>query len=99
MKNIAIETLESVRENMMPRKNTFEIFGFDFMIDENYRVWLIEVNSSPTMEYSTKVTTQIVRRGMSDLADLVNNYMFRGKCYDKSKAQELYGGWQLITNP
>lgn len=38
---------------MVSRKNTLEVFGYDFMIDENYKVWLIEVNSSPTMEYST----------------------------------------------
>lgn len=68
------------------------------MIDENYKVWLIEVNSSPTMEYSTKVTTQIVKKGMSDLGDLVNNYMFKGKYYDKSRSKELYGGWKLLTN-
>lgn len=72
---------------MISRKNTLEIFGFDFMVDENYKVWLIEVNSSPTMEYSTKVTTEIVQKGMSDLADLVNNYMFKGKYYDKARAK------------
>jgi|JI10StandDraft_1071094.scaffolds.fasta_scaffold1758764_1 hypothetical protein len=50
------------------------------------------------MEYSTKVTTKIVQKGMSDLGDLVNNYMFKGKYYDKNKVSELYGGWQLLTN-
>lgn len=69
------------------------------MVDENYKVWLIEVNSSPTMQYSTKVTTSIVQKGMSDLGDLINNYMFKGKYYNKAKAEELYGGWQLLTNP
>jgi hypothetical protein len=53
------------------------------MIDENYKAWLIEVNSSPTMEHSTKTTAKIVQRGMSDLADLVENYMLKGKFYNK----------------
>ena len=29
------------------RKNHFEFFGYDFMIDEDLRVWLIEVNTNP----------------------------------------------------
>jgi hypothetical protein len=75
------------------------VFGFDFMIDENYKVWLIEVNSSPTMEYSTLTTIKIVKRGMSDLADLIENYMLKGKVYNKENADTLYGGWKLLTNP
>lgn len=41
------------------RKNTFEIFGFDFMIDENYNPWIIEINQSPAMDYSTVIKTFI----------------------------------------
>ena len=29
------------------RKLDFELFGFDFLIDEDFRVWLIEVNTNP----------------------------------------------------
>lgn len=29
------------------RDNVFELMGFDFMIDEDFRVWLIEVNTNP----------------------------------------------------
>jgi len=32
------------------RKNSFEFFGYDFMVDDEFKVWLIEVNSSPSME-------------------------------------------------
>ncbi len=35
------------------RKNSHEMFGYDFMVDTNYKVWLLEVNSSPSMDYST----------------------------------------------
>ncbi len=32
-----------------------EVFGYDFMLDDEYNLWLIEINSSPTMERCTKV--------------------------------------------
>ena len=56
---------------MQYRKNSFEILGYDFMIDEELKVWLIEVNSSPSMEYSTEVTTRLVQKGMHDLGMVV----------------------------
>lgn len=31
------------------RKFTFEIFGYDFMIDETGHPWLIEVNTNPCL--------------------------------------------------
>ena len=40
----------SVQDMVNNRKNSFELFGYDFMVDEDLRVWLIEVNSSPSMD-------------------------------------------------
>ena len=40
----------SVQDMVNNRKNSFEFIGYDFMVDENLRVWLIEVNSSPSMD-------------------------------------------------
>ena len=31
----------------------FELFGYDFLIDEDFRVWLIEVNTNPCLEESS----------------------------------------------
>jgi hypothetical protein len=49
MKDIAVDCYLSVKNTLNPnkRKNSFEFFGFDFMIDEDFRVWLIEVNTNP----------------------------------------------------
>jgi tubulin monoglycylase TTLL3/8 len=41
------------------------------MIDDNYNVWLIEINSSPAMDYSTKVTTKMVKAVMRDTAKVI----------------------------
>lgn len=29
------------------KPNSFELFGFDFVVDKNLNLWLIEVNMSP----------------------------------------------------
>lgn len=31
------------------RANNFEVFGMDFMIDSNFKPWLIEVNTNPCL--------------------------------------------------
>jgi hypothetical protein len=54
------------------RKNSFEFFGYDFMVDEQLKVWLIEVNSSPSMETKTQpVLSSIVKSVLRDLAKVV----------------------------
>ncbi len=55
MKEITIKSLQSVADMVNSRKNSFELFGYDFMIDDTLKPWLIEINCSPTMEYSTVI--------------------------------------------
>ena len=52
----------------------FEMFGFDIMLDDEYNPWLIEVNSSPSLEYSTEVTTRLVKMVLSDIIKVVIDY-------------------------
>lgn len=48
-----IWSLKSAEDMIQTRKNSFEMFGYDFMVDENLSPWLIEINCSPAMDYST----------------------------------------------
>jgi tubulin monoglycylase TTLL3/8 len=62
MKKIVICAIESCLELVEPRKNSMELFGFDFMIDENLKPWIIEINSSPAMDYSSVRMTPITSK-------------------------------------
>jgi len=54
IKNVVINSLESVQDVFDSKKGVpFEMFGYDIMVDDDFNCWLIEVNSSPAMDYST----------------------------------------------
>eukprot|EP00118_Oscarella_pearsei_P008558 m.44910 g.44910 ORF g.44910 m.44910 type:complete len:206 (+) comp33551_c0_seq17:531-1148(+) len=51
IKAIVCETLKCIKEDIMLPETasyrSFQLFGFDFMVDADFKVWLMEVNGSP----------------------------------------------------
>lgn len=60
-------------------KNCFEIFGYDFIIDEFYNVWLIEVNTNPCIELSSPILCQLIPRMINDAFNLTIDLIFPPK--------------------
>ena len=57
------------------RKNSFEFFGYDFMVDVDLNVWLIEVNSSPSMDTKDQpVLKKLVKSVLGDLVKVIVDY-------------------------
>ncbi len=93
MKQIVINSLQCVQDTIINRKNSFELFGYDIMLDEAGNPWLIEVNSSPAMDYSTPVTEELVKEVLSDTVKVVVDYHYASK---KKKPKVDTGNWSLI---
>ena len=71
MQAAAKHVFEAVQDRPDSRKNSFELFGIDYMLDEALNVWLIEINSSPAISHSTKVTEELVPAMLEDLLKVV----------------------------
>ncbi|KAJ1155122.1 hypothetical protein NDU88_007857 [Pleurodeles waltl] len=70
--NIVTLTLLAIAPSVPKATNCFELFGFDILIDESFKPWLLEVNFSPalTLDCSSDL---IVKKGLiNDLIQLLN---------------------------
>lgn len=78
MKNIVSIVISSAKRkiNCNRRKWCFEIIGFDFMIDNQYNVWLIEANSNPCIEESSQFLKALIPRMIDDAFKLTIDKLF-----------------------
>ena len=53
-----------------------EIFGYDFILDENLNPWLIEVNTNPCLEESSKLLKMLISRMVDDALKLTVDVIF-----------------------
>ena len=56
MIDLIIDSIMSVKHSINSNNVTpcFELFGYDFMIDEDFNLWLIECNTNPSIAESAK---------------------------------------------
>lgn len=62
IRQLVQDSMRAVSRKMDPnRKNaSFEIFGYDFMIDEDLNTWMIEVNTNPCFELSSPYLARLI---------------------------------------
>ncbi|CAF1093195.1 unnamed protein product [Adineta steineri] len=57
---IMLNVIESIRMRLKERIGCFGLYGCDFMIDENMKVWLIEINVNPSLSTNTNTLLQVI---------------------------------------
>ncbi len=84
MKSIATKSLLSVRKKLASggggdQRSCFELFGYDFMMDCEFNVWLIEVNTNPCLEDSSRFLARLLRRMLDDAFKITIDVCFPRK--------------------
>lgn len=77
--SMIVKTLKSVSKVMSNEPYCFELYGFDVMLDDKLKPWLLEVNGSPSMRANTKKDKEL-KCGLIDdvltIVDLEQMYKF-----------------------
>jgi tubulin polyglutamylase TTLL1 len=69
--SICIQSLRAVQPLMISDKHCFECYGYDIIIDENLRPWLIEVNASPSLAGTTTGDKLMKHTLINDIINVV----------------------------
>ena len=90
VKEIINLTMNSVKHSIDPnnRQFCFEIFGYDFMLDDELNMFLIEINANPGIEESSPWIKVIVPRMLDDALRLTVDKVFNTK-YDFKEVKIL----------
>ena len=52
------------------------MFGYDFILDEDFNTWLIEVNTNPCLEESNQLLKDYIPRAIEDMFKLTIDKIF-----------------------
>ena len=75
------------------------MFGYDFIIDQDFNTWLIEVNTNPCLEESSQLLKDMLPRLIEDMMKLTVDVLFpkhtkkrRSPLKRHNKSSMLIGG-------
>lgn len=59
-----------------PNALLFELYGYDFMVDEDLNAWLIECNTNPSLDETSDYLKRLLNRMMEDMMKLTVDVEF-----------------------
>ena len=93
IEEVVIYSLLAVQKVMINDKHCFEMYGYDVMIDDNLKPWLIEVNASPSVTADTPTDYELKFGLLDDVWTIIDVENKLG-----GVLEPVVGGFDLVYN-
>ncbi|XP_026966405.1 inactive polyglycylase TTLL10 isoform X4 [Sagmatias obliquidens] len=70
MQQIMAHCFLSVKSKLKCKLGYFDLIGCDFLIDENFKVWLLEMSSNPALHTNCEVLKEVIPGVVTETLDL-----------------------------
>ena len=101
IKNIIYISLKSVQNVIINDKHCFELYGYDVLIEDNLKPWLIEVNASPSLSTTTESDRLMKMNVIRDAFNIVvpNDWADDGSKHGTNSCKDCQvGSFSLIID-
>ena len=85
-----------IKQKGINQKNSFELYGFDILIDSALKPWLLEINLSPALGTDSPLDTWIKSNLICDTLNLVGVKQFNRR---KETTLKMVNRSKRINNP
>ena len=75
-RELILHSLKAAKCKLKIKKSTYELVGYDFIIDENLQSYIIEVNTNPCIEESSNLLKMLLPRMLDDMFKLTLDVVF-----------------------
>ena len=90
IQSLIIKSFKAVQSVIAKDKHCFEMYGYDILIDENLRPWLIEINANASLTANTELDAETKIKMLDDLLTIVDlEKILTGN-------EDQVGGWDII---
>ncbi|XP_051696470.1 inactive polyglycylase TTLL10 isoform X2 [Oryctolagus cuniculus] len=70
MQQIMAHCFLAVKSKLECKLGYFDLIGCDFLVDENFKVWLLEMNSNPALHTNCQVLKEVIPEVVAETLDL-----------------------------
>ncbi|KAL0212315.1 hypothetical protein RCL1_005941 [Eukaryota sp. TZLM3-RCL] len=100
MEFVIEQSLRACQNVIINDKHCFECYGYDIIIDDNLRPWLIEVNASPSLSVTTDSDRAMKVQVISDVMNIVApNSVVNAKVKSSVTPEDVdLGGFSVLVN-
>lgn len=104
IKMIMKHVFDSAKGQFERKLGYFDLFGMDFILDEDLKPWLLELNTNPAMWTSCTVTKNLCPEVIKTTVDVVLTSWKEAKASDKQAAwpveskKEAWRGFELLVD-
>mmetsp|Transcript_34924 Transcript_34924/g.39604 ORF Transcript_34924/g.39604 Transcript_34924/m.39604 type:complete len:645 (-) Transcript_34924:111-2045(-) len=94
---IIILSMLNVATTISKATCSFEIFGFDVLIDDNLKPWLVEINSSPALSVEGEVDEMVKTALLADMTKVLDCKPASSYEKEKKKVHRSYLPESMLT--